>query len=97
MQATVILRVKTKPDNINEFKEFIAKCLPETRLCKGCINIDIYEECSQNGYFVFYENWDSFASYEAYLSYRTEQGVMDKLSAFLSAPPEIVYYNRVDI
>lgn len=97
MSATVILRAKVKPDNIGEFKDFIANCLPETRSYTGCINIDIYEECSHNGYFVFYENWDSFESYEAYLAFRSEQGVMDELSAFLSTPPEIVYYNRVDI
>ena len=97
MTATVILRAQAKPDKLDELKTFIAKCLPETRSYKGCINIDIFEETCQKGNFIFYENWDSFESYEVYLEYRTKQGVMDEIGSMLIGAPEITYYGRVDI
>ena len=74
MSVTIILRAHAKPADIENFKTYIAKCLPETRSYNGCINIDIYEDKSNKGSFVFYENWESVNAYEAYLEYRTKQG-----------------------
>jgi quinol monooxygenase YgiN len=78
-------------------KAYIAKLLPETRAYNGCINIDIYEDNSKKGSFVFYENWSNINSYEAYLEYRENQGVMEEIGSMLINSPEITYYNRVAI
>ncbi len=97
MPLTIILQSQAKPDEIENFKTYIAKCLPETRSYNGCINIDIYEDRGKKGIFIFYENWESVNAYETYLEYRTKQGVMDKIGSMLMKSPEITYYSRVDI
>ncbi|GEM_PF-1994704 len=97
MSVTVLLTAQAKADQVDAFKAYIAKCLPETRSYRGCLNIDIYEAHDSNGYFVFYENWDSVAAYESYLDYRVKQGVMQEIGTMLITEPEIVYYNRLNI
>lgn len=97
MSITVLLTAQTKPEMENQFKEFIKKCLTETRSYKGCISIDIYEDASEKGNFVFYENWESIKAYETYLNWRVGQGVMDEIGAMLATAPEIKYYDRVSI
>ncbi|HFC93298.1 MAG TPA: antibiotic biosynthesis monooxygenase [Leucothrix mucor] len=97
MPVTVILQAQAKPADIENFKTYIAKCLPETRSYNGCINIDIYEDKNNKGSFIFYEYWESVNAYEAYLEYRTKQGVMEKIGSMLITPPEITYYDKVAI
>jgi quinol monooxygenase YgiN len=97
MSITVLLTAQTKPEMEKEFKDFIEKCLTETRSYDGCISIDIYEDANKKGNFVFYENWENINAYEAYLNWRVEQGVMDKIGAMLATAPDIKYYDRVDI
>jgi quinol monooxygenase YgiN len=97
MSITVLLTAQTRPEIVEKFTLFIAKCLTETRSYDGCISIDIYEDADKKGCFVFYEKWESIDAYEAYLNWRTEQGVMDEIGAMLANAPEINYYNRVDI
>ena len=97
MPVTVLLLAQAKLDKVDDFKNYIAKCLPETRSYDGCINIDIYENNTNKGSFVFYENWESVNAYEAYLEYRVKQGVMDDIASMLLDAPKITYYKRVDI
>ena len=97
MPVTVLLLAQAKPEKVGNLKSYIAKCLPETRLYEGCINIDIYEDIDNQGSLVFYENWESVNMYETYLEYRTTQGVMEEIGSMLINPPEITYYKRVEI
>jgi quinol monooxygenase YgiN len=46
---------------------------------------------------VIYERWDSRPQYEKYLAWRTETGAMDRLQAWVKAPPSIRYFERVDV
>ena len=97
MSVTVLLTAQVKPNKEEEFVTLVAKCLKETRLYDGFINIEIYEDKITKGSFVFYEKWVNIKAYEAYLSWRTEQGVMDEIGAMLTTAPLINYYDLVDI
>ena len=97
MPVTVLLLAKAKPEKVEKLKAYIAKHLPETRSYDGCLNIDIYEDINNKGALVFYENWESVNSYEAYLEHRVNQGVMEEIGSMLINPPEITYYERVAI
>ncbi len=96
MAITVFLFAKAKKGKDDALKSLITQCLPETRKYSGCISIDIYENDKQGG-LVFYEKWETKADYHAYLNWRTEQGVMDEIGALLISPPDIQYYNHIDI
>ncbi|MBI3301913.1 MAG: hypothetical protein HYZ72_07535 [Deltaproteobacteria bacterium] len=58
--------------------------------------VDIYGNTDDAGNLVFYERWGSRDHYQRYLAWRTETGVVDQLSAKLTAPPRIRYFERVD-
>jgi len=97
MSSTVILRAKTKENQVDQFVDFIAGLLPETRAFPGCNNIDIFQNESDMREFVFYEDWESISHYERYLAMRSEQGVMNTMVSMLQMPPDIQYLNLVNI
>jgi quinol monooxygenase YgiN len=97
MSVVVLLEIQVKPEAVNEVKSFLKQALPDTRAYAGCQGIDIYSNADDAGNLVFYERWDSREHYQKYLAWRTETGVLDQLSAKLTAPPKIRYYERVDV
>jgi quinol monooxygenase YgiN len=96
MSTVVLLEMQVKPEAVNEVKAMLKQLLPETRAYTGCQGLDIYSNLDDGGNLVFYERWDSRDHYQKYLAWRTETGVLDKLSAKLAGPPKIRYYERVD-
>jgi quinol monooxygenase YgiN len=97
MSITVLVEVQVKPDALDEIKSLLKKVLPDTRAYDGCQGIDIYGNTDDPCNLVFYENWDSRKHYESYLAWRTETGVMDQLGAMLVGPPNIRYFERIDV
>ncbi|MCG8427705.1 MAG: antibiotic biosynthesis monooxygenase [Chromatiales bacterium] len=97
MTATVLLSGVAQPDKIDELKALLERCLVETRAYPGFISINIYEDIESPGSFVFYEKWETIKAYEAYLTWRTSQGIMEKIGNLLTSPPDIRYYNLLDI
>jgi quinol monooxygenase YgiN len=97
MSAIVLLEMQVKPEAVKEVKTLLKQLLPDTRAYAGCQGIDIYGNLDDAGNLVFYERWDTREHYQKYLAWRTETGVLDQLSAKLTAPPKIRYYERVDI
>ncbi len=97
MSVIVLLEMHVKPEAVNEVKALLKELLPDTRAYAGCQGIDIYGNIDDTGNLVFYERWDSREHYQKYLAWRTETGVVDQLSAKLTAPPNIRYFARVDV
>jgi quinol monooxygenase YgiN len=95
MNAIVILEADVKEGKKDELLKLLYKYLPETRKCKGFIDISIHTEQKKN-HVLFYEKWESFEDYESYLQWRTETGVMKILGATFSSPPLIRYFNTED-
>jgi quinol monooxygenase YgiN len=97
MSTVVLLEMQVKPESVNEVKAMLKELLPDTRAYAGCQGIDIYSNLDDGGNLVFYERWNTRDHYQKYLNWRTETGVLDKLSAKLAGPPKIRYYERVDV
>ena len=97
MSVIVLLEMQVKPEAVNEVKAMLKKLLPDTRAYAGCQGIDIYGNLDDTGNLVFYERWDSRDHYQKYLAWRTETGTVDQLSAKLTAPPSIRYFERVNV
>jgi quinol monooxygenase YgiN len=97
MSVVVLLEMQVKPEAVNEVKALLKQLLPDTRAYAGCQGIDIYGNLDDAGNLVFYERWDSRDHYQKYLAWRTETGVVDQLTAKLTGPPNIRYFERVDV
>jgi quinol monooxygenase YgiN len=97
MSVVVLLEIQVKPGAVNEVKAMLKEVLPDTRAYAGCQGIDIYGNLDDTGNLVFYERWASRDHYQKYLAWRTETGAVEKLSAKLTGPPNIRYYERVDV
>ncbi len=97
MSVVVLLELKVKPEAVNDVKGMLKENLPDTRGYDGCQGLDVYDNMDETGNLVIYERWDSRPKYEKYLAWRTETGAMDRLRAWVKAPPSIRYFERVDV
>jgi quinol monooxygenase YgiN len=96
MSTTVILEADVKEGKKDELLKLLSQYLPETRQYKGFISISIHTELKTN-HVLFYQKWESIEDYEAYLRWRSETGVMNKLVAILVSPPLIRYFSTEDV
>ena len=46
---------------------------------------------------IFDEMWESVEHHQNYLSFITQNGVMTELASFLSSPPEIKYFDLLNL
>ncbi len=86
------LREGCREDLVTMLREF----LPQTRLYKGFIDISINFQRESNSV-LFFEEWESVEAYEAYLAWRVETGVMDRLGSVFVSAPDISYFDREDV
>ena len=73
----VNLQLKAKPETLAEFMDWFAGILPDTRNYEGCSEDDI-EVISK---------WDSKESYDAYLQWREDSGLLAELPEWLASEP----------
>ena len=96
MSTAVTIDLSVIPEKVEEFLAFIKDIAPDTRAYDGCQLFDIWKDQDTPGRVLFYEIWDSRGHQEKYLAWRAETGLMDKLGPFLTAPPEISFYDKFD-
>jgi quinol monooxygenase YgiN len=96
MSVIVLFEVQVKPEAVNEVKATLKAILPETRAYDGCQGFDVFGNLQNGSNLVFCERWASREHHEKYLAWRTETGVMQKMGAALTAPPNVRYFERVD-
>jgi len=106
-KITVFARIKVKPENAEQAKNFLLKTVvPQTRQEPGCINYDMHEGVGTepnnytkkiDGYFMFYENWRSRQDWDKHMNmpYLKEWSALcDKVCA---SPPEVTIWEMIDI
>jgi len=94
MSVIVTLEAEIKEGQKKNLLTMLREFLPETRLYKGFIYISINLQRESNRV-LFFEEWDSVEDYEAYLAWRGETGVMDRLGSVFESAPVILYFDRV--
>ncbi|WP_420572609.1 putative quinol monooxygenase [Kordia sp.] len=93
-KAIVTLEANLKDDCIDNFFYLLSKYLPETKMYDGFISIKIHQ-CTTENTIVLHQEWESITHYEAYLRWRTDNGVMHILRANFTSDPIIKYWNTV--
>ena len=91
MSVLVLLEVSLKPENVDDFMNFMKSELRHTRGFDGCNGLTVHKNQDDSNNMVIVEDWDSRQQYEKYLAWRTERGDLEKLAALLTGEPSIRY------
>jgi len=97
MSVFVIVDIQVKPENVSDVKELLAETLPDTRAHEGCQGVEVYSNSDNPSNMIFVGRWDSREQQEKYLAWRQETGTMGKFGAMLAGPPNIRYFESVDV
>ncbi len=97
MATLVLVELKAKPELRNKLMSVLETLLPETRDYDGCIKLDCHVNQSDDCDVVLIELWESAAHHKKYVAWRTEAGGMEKIAATLAGPPNIRYFDGVDV
>lgn len=81
------------PERTDEFLELLKQALPDTRGFDGCRLVETYVDQDQPGHVYLIEQWAERSNHEAYLEWRIENGMMDLIGPFVTAPLEIRYFD----
>ncbi len=79
---TVVAHITAKADKIALVKSELIKLIDTTRAEAGCINYDLHQDNENPALFMFYENWESRALWQAHMQ---TQHIQDYRSATVDA------------
>ena len=96
MSVIVNLQSKAKLETITELVSFIEEKLQTVRGFNGCLHVSICLNKS-SGDLLFNEKWSSKEAHENYLLSIQNNGVMSQLIGYLSLPPAVTYFDKLDI
>ena len=96
MTCTVLLELKVKPGTGDKVIATMKSILPDTRSYDGNIGVDVIRNQDDQDVLVLVEEWESKATYEKYLAWRTETGTIDTLMEVVAEPPSIRYFDPTD-
>ena len=96
MSITILVELRSKPENVDKLKSTLINQFPETRAYNGFQSIEFHEDEDDPNHFMMIERWDSRSCYEKYRAWRIETGSANELADLLSQPLNIHYYNRIE-
>jgi len=97
MSMKVVLEFQTTADQVDAVKDLLRTVLPDTRGYDGFESLTVHQSDDDPTSFLIWEQWATRGDYEAYLAWRTETGVLDKLLAMLTGPPSFRFFNHVGV
>ena len=59
---------KELPDKVDFVKTEMAKMFPITRAEEGCLQYDLHQDNKNPAYFMIYENWTSYETWQAHMN-----------------------------
>lgn len=96
MSVRVNLNCKIKPNQFNALRPFLEENLPNVRGFKGNMRVSILFD-EENNEMLLDEEWLTKESHQSYMNFISQNGVLEGLSSFFSAPPTIKYFDKIDI
>ncbi len=94
MSYVVNLVLKAKPGEYQNLLALFTEILPDTASYKGAEVISCYTDPEAQTLTV-HEIWDSKDSQQAYMKWRVETGLVDKVGPMVAAPPAFEEYTHV--
>lgn len=96
MSVRVSLSCQVKPELFKDLTPFLEENLPNVRGFRGNYQVSVLFDL-ENYEMLLDEEWKSVEAHQAYLRFIEDNGVLEQLSEFLKAPPQIRYFNKVEI
>ncbi len=84
-KLTIVANITANADKIDLVKAELLKLIDITRSEEGCINYDLHQDNENSAHFMFYENWESRALWQAHMG---GQHLQDYLAATEGAVEE---------
>ncbi|MFT3661437.1 MAG: antibiotic biosynthesis monooxygenase family protein [Gordonia sp. (in: high G+C Gram-positive bacteria)] len=97
MTCQAVLAITAKEGKYDELREWLVKILPDTRGFQGCVSVEFYRNQDDPQDLVILEKWNSRADYEAYLAWRTEEGILGELGEFIDGELTVRYFDPMGV
>jgi len=97
MSVLVLVECKLQDDKVEEFTNYIASIVEDTRSYDGCESMTFKVNQDDRTDIAFVESWENREKYEKYFAWRQESGALDKLGPMLAAPPNVRYFDNVEM
>jgi quinol monooxygenase YgiN len=94
-KVTVIAFHRAKPGKEQALREALLAVRAPTLKERGCINYDLHDSPSLPGVFVFLENWESKADFDAHLASPHIGAFRAKAPDLLAEPPDITLWREI--
>jgi len=94
-RITVVARLISKPDKIDETRQALIGLIEPTREEKGCVFYDLIQNNLDETDFTFIEEWTCDDALDAHLQTRHLLDLQSKEAELLAAPPDIRRYSRI--
>ncbi len=96
MSIRVTISCQVKPDQFQALLPFLEDNLPNVRGFKGNVQVRVLFD-EKNNEMLLDEEWLTVESHQAYLSFISKNGVLGELGSFLCSPPNIKYFDKLEI
>ena len=87
MAIIVNLKLSNQPEKREQAVNFFNRILPGTRSYDGCHWLYSTTNIKDKNKWEFFSMWDSKETYDVYLQWRVETGVMKKAEEFMDSEP----------
>ena len=91
----VVARIKAKPENVLEVREFLCGLVEPTRKEAGCISYELLQNNEDPTDFTFVEEWESRAALESHAASDHIKAIGPKLRPVVTSAPDIRTYSVV--
>ncbi len=92
---TVIAKIKSKPEKMEETKAVLEGLIAPTREENGCVQYDMHQDSADSSLFFFYENWESKEHLDKHLQMPYLKDFFSKEASLLSQPVELHLMTKV--
>ena len=93
-KLTIVANIVAKADKIDLVKAELLKLIEVTRAEEGCINYDLHQDNENAAHFLFFENWESRALWQAHMG---NQHLADYIAATEDAVDSFVVSEMTQI
>lgn len=95
-KVRVIACLKTIPEHVDELKAILYPLIEVSRQDKGCIQYVMLQNRGKSTHFAIFEEWENQSLLEEHIASPHIQGVIEKIDALLSEPPDVGFYNSLN-
>jgi quinol monooxygenase YgiN len=83
MSHHAVIELPCNPGQGSALVEFLSVALVDTRAFEGCELVEMYTDRDNPDQVILLEEWATSENYDAYLTWRIENGLMEALAPFM--------------